>query len=294
MLSELLGKFENDGIFRFSDNLPHFERIIVVDYKEIKKPEVRIDVFKNATYTFFLMEGGEANVVVNGYNKVLKPGDLVASIPGDVWNWKYFRELEGKFLFFEAPFILAGLTGGYSLEPIPHLNTETHYPFIQLTEKRFTRLKDLLSDMKECLDEKPVHYDLLRAELWQFIFLSEKEYVANGHAGRESITLNYIPTFVNLVNNNFKKHHMAAYYADKMNITPNYLNKIVKNAFGETAREYILKRIISEAKVLLRLTQVNINEVCYELGFEDPNYFIRLFKKAEGISPGEFQKRGTL
>lgn len=63
---------------------------------------------------------------------------------------------------------------------------------------------------------------------------------------------------------------------------------------GINAYDYISSRIMAEAKVLLRLTDITVNELAYRLGFENVNYFIKCFKKSEGVTPGEYQKKGTL
>lgn len=291
--TELYLDKEND-VIRFDSKMPVFERICVFNFCEIKD-DIRLNLItRNGVYCFFLVESGEADLTVNKFTKRIKAGELVASIPGETWEWDSVEGLNGKIVMFEADFLLAVLKGGFSLEPVSSLNNDKHYPFIPLSEKIYSKLKYLMCEMEECLDEKPVFYDLLRNQLWQFVFLSEKQYIANGNEGRESLSLNHLPTFVNLVNRFFRSHKNTSFYAERMHITPNYLNKIVKQATGISAREYILNRVMSEAKLLLRITRININEVCYELGFEDPNYFIRLFKKYEGVSPGEYQKRGTL
>ena len=148
--------------------------------------------------------------------------------------------------------------------------------------------------MEECLGEMPLNFDLLRAELWQLIFLVEKEYVLNGNQGRKDNSPNYIPKFINLVNNNFRQYKEPAFYAESLNISPGHLGKLVKSRLGVSVKEYILNRSISEAKLLLRLTDLNIKEVAHKTGFDDPNYFTRLFKKYESLTPGEYQKRGSL
>ena len=189
---------------------------------------------------------------------------------------------------------MSGLNGSYSLDPIPFLNPEERFPFICLSEKRFLRLRDLTMDMKECISEFPVHYDLLRAELWQFIFLAEKEYTLNGNKGRKQGQKNHVMQFIQLVNQHYASHHDAKFYADEMHISPNYLNKITKSNLGISAFDYITNRIMSEAKVLLRLSKINVSELSYRLGYENPNYFIRLFNKLVGMTPLEYHKRGTL
>lgn len=62
-----------------------------------------------------------------------------------------------------------------------------------------------------------------------------------------------------------------------------------KNQFSITPLEYILRERIRLAKVLLENSQLNITEICYQSGFNNLNYFIRQFKKQEGISPSLFR-----
>ena len=286
---------KNYNIISFPEHLPVFERIAVLNDEELDSRAQNSNLrYQTRVYCFTLVYKGTAKVIINGFSKTVRAGDLICSLPGEVWEWSDVNEVKANFVLFEPDFVLSALKGGFSLEPVTSLNSENHYPFIRLSEKMFKKLESLIEEMRECLEEKPVFYDLLRAQLWQFIFLSEKQYIANGDIGRESITLNHIPTFINLVNRYYRENRDTSFYADKMHITTNYLNKLVKAALGISVRNYIQKRIISEAKVLLRLTNVSVNEICYELGFEDPNYFIRLFKKIEGISPGEYQKKGML
>lgn len=270
------------------------ERIIVGKFKAIEHFFDKHAVVKMANYCFFLFEEGEAEIEINGNSFSLSEGMLICAIPGDLWKWNYKKAVKGKFVFFEASFPLAGLKGGYSLEPISYLNSNSRQPVISLSKKLFGLLKYLGDDMYECYKENPVHWDLLRAQLWVYIFQVEKEFMTLENTTRKQEKENRVADFLNLVNKYFRTNHEVGFYASELNITPNYLNKIVKNTTGSSARDIILGRIISEAKILLRLTEITVSELAYKLGFEDPSYFIRYFKKIEGVTPGDYQKQGTL
>ena len=286
---------KNTDLFMFdSVSVSVNERIAVVDFTEMASLIDSASVLKNAIYCFLLVEGGRAEIEINGIRKRVSKGWLVCGVPGDSWIWHNKSDLKGRFILFEASFPLAGLKGGYSLEPISHINASHHFPFIALSTKRFRQLKFVSENMLECLNDEPVFWDLLRSELWSFIFLSEKEYLSNGNKGRKQEKENRVGEFINLVNKHYLTERTAAFYAKELNISTNYLNKLVKTSVGMSVREVILGRLLSEAKILLRLTEINVNELAYKLGFEDPNYFIRCFKKAEGITPGEYQKLGSL
>lgn len=273
---------------------PINERFDIIDFEISENDILQHSIYREAYYCFLFIEKGEAEITIDHQKAHVKAPALAVGLPGDPWEWESWKDIEGNFICFDAETIMSGLSDGFTLDPIPFLNPQQRYPFIPLSEGRFKRLQLLVSDMKETLQDFPVNYDLLRAEMWQFIFLAEKEYVANGNKGRKSEKRNHLLEFIRLVNIHYSTHHDTQFYARQMNLTPNYLNKIIKTLLGMSAFEYITGRIMAEAKVQLRLTNVNISQLAYNLGYENPNYFIRCFKKTVGMTPLEYHKRGSL
>jgi AraC-like DNA-binding protein len=83
----------------------------------------------------------------------------------------------------------------------------------------------------------------------------------------------------------------VALLAQKLNLSPRYLSDLLKQETGKTALDLIHLYLISEAKNLLKEGQLNINEISFSLGFENPNYFSRLFKRTVGVSPHVFREQ---
>ena len=79
--------------------------------------------------------------------------------------------------------------------------------------------------------------------------------------------------------------------ADKMSVSQRYLSDTLKKETRKTTTEHLQLHLIDEAKNLLLEPTKSISEVAYELGFEYPPYFSRLFKKKEGISPTEYREK---
>ena len=78
--------------------------------------------------------------------------------------------------------------------------------------------------------------------------------------------------------------------ADRFYINKFYLTRIFKEQFGTSINNYLLQTRITHAKQLLRFTDRTIESIGRECGIEDANYFSRMFRKVEGISPGEFRR----
>lgn len=83
----------------------------------------------------------------------------------------------------------------------------------------------------------------------------------------------------------------VAYIASKLNISPRYLSDLLKQETGKTAIDLIHLSLISEAKNLLRTNNQPVSEIGYALGFENPPYFSKLFKKEVGLSPKEYREQ---
>ncbi|RFM25781.1 AraC family transcriptional regulator [Deminuibacter soli] len=99
--------------------------------------------------------------------------------------------------------------------------------------------------------------------------------------------------FLDLVSTNFKNKKLVTDYADKMLITPNHLNSVVKKITGRTASFHIRQRVILEAKRHAVQQGLRMKEIAWHLGFSDTSHFSKYFKSITGISFSDFMKEGT-
>lgn len=101
---------------------------------------------------------------------------------------------------------------------------------------------------------------------------------------------NHITTsFLRLVQEKYKSERFLQYYADKLQITPKHLSRTVKASTGYTACEWIDRFTVLEAKVLLKSSNLNIQQIAEVLSFPSQSLFGKYFKKNVGISPKEFR-----
>ncbi|MGV0757243.1 helix-turn-helix domain-containing protein [Empedobacter brevis] len=79
------------------------------------------------------------------------------------------------------------------------------------------------------------------------------------------------------------------FFAEKLNLSPNYLSDMLRVQTGQTTQQHIQNRVIEKAKELLSTTHLSVSEIAYQLGFEHPQSFHRLFKKFSTLSPLEYR-----
>ena len=95
--------------------------------------------------------------------------------------------------------------------------------------------------------------------------------------------------FLMLVQQNFRKERFLDFYAAQLEITPKHLSRTLKNQTGYSAVEWINRFIILEAKVMLRSSNLNIQQISEELNFPSQSFFGKYFKKATGMSPKDYR-----
>lgn len=96
--------------------------------------------------------------------------------------------------------------------------------------------------------------------------------------------------FRRLVEREFTRLHTVQEYADQLNVAVRTLNKCVNECSQKSPLAFINDRIILEAKRLVRYSHMMIKEIAFELGYDDPSYFVKLFKRQTGYLPSDFRE----
>jgi AraC family transcriptional activator of pobA len=91
--------------------------------------------------------------------------------------------------------------------------------------------------------------------------------------------------FIRVLERDFAEHHDAAHYAEELRVPPATLTRALTQVTGRGTKEQVLDHVMSEAARLLRFTDLNVQQVAQRVGYEDPLYFSRAFKRHFGDSP---------
>ena len=138
-------------------------------------------------------------------------------------------------------------------------------------------------------------YDLLWTEITArhlniFLLYLVQNMISKKSADNNHYNNTLANKYLELVEAQFTIKKSVRDYARALYVTPNHLNKIVKDETGFTARQHIQKKIISAAKREIYLSGISMKQVAHQLGFDDIAHFSKFFKKASGISFSGFKK----
>lgn len=193
------------------------------------------------------------------------------------------EDLNGFYCHFSDSFLT---NNPFLLQWKPTDFENTKIVLSQETANRIHQLLETINNLyqQNWIQNKELIAQYLRTVLTEITF--QNKYVPSVLDKKKGLVLKYIQ----LVNINLKKGLKISNYAELLHISPNHLNKIIKNQLSKSAQEIHNEIILQEAKVLLLQTSKDISEIAFDLGFNDVSYFGKFFRKHTNQSPMEYRK----
>lgn len=165
--------------------------------------------------------------------------------------------------------------------------------YCEVEAERFGRLHEQLSNI--CLEhtnKKEGYIEAIKARLDLFFieYIRQSKNPSSIAKSESGYIQERFEEFIRLLETNIVSLKTVSQYAELLSLSPYQLNSITKGSVGKTVSDLIDEQIILEAKRYLLATPDQIKEIADHLGYEDPSYFIRFFKKHTSYSPDTFRK----
>ena len=177
------------------------------------------------------------------------------------------------------------------LSQIPTLNVINGYPVAPIPEDMVEDFKNFYSQLPKVTGEKnnPYMFQTILYYMLTFFFGSAYRIFAD-IANKQPLSHGRISDrFLMLLQQNFKKERFLDFYASKLGISTKHLSRTLKQQTGYTAVEWIERYVVLEAKVMLKSSNLNIQQISDELNFKSQSFFGKYFKKYTGLSPKTFR-----
>ena len=168
-------------------------------------------------------------------------------------------------------------------------------PKVELNDAENEIIKSLFNNIKDELQSKDSSSEeMIRTYLKQIIIRATRKWKIQ-NIQTENLKINHqevdvFRDFSRYLEIHYKEKHHVSDYAEMLHIAPKTLTHKFKNLNLESPNQYIINRILLEAKRLLFYTEKTVKEIGYDLGYEDPAYFNRLFTQKVGSTPINFKK----
>lgn len=234
---------------------------------------------------------GSGRHIIDSVTYDVRPGALFFMAPGQIHDCDLSPDTEGYTFNFSAEFFALHLQDKGMLSRIPV------YDHAKRIQALYTEGPDL-QDIQATLDAIQAEYegerfrahDLIRSYL--FILLVKASRLAEPADAADTAhrSLLLYRQFQGLLDQHFASVQQPGHYARLLHTTERALNEAVRRWSGATTAQAIRERVILEAKRLLAHSGVQVAQVGDQLGFDDPAYFSRCFKKHTGRTPVEFRQ----
>lgn len=169
------------------------------------------------------------------------------------------------------------------------------YPYIEINPKDAKDLHWIINEMQQDItDEQTATHDAitsyLKLILIRCVRIKKKQHTITNFIHVQQTDSQIMHQLRELIEQNYCRLHSTKDYAELLNISPNALTKLTRKTLQKTPTKIIVDRIIIEAKRELFLTKKTVDQIAANLGYEDPFYFSRFFKKHVSVSPTHYRK----
>ncbi|MFY0600525.1 MAG: helix-turn-helix domain-containing protein [Cyclobacteriaceae bacterium] len=155
--------------------------------------------------------------------------------------------------------------------------------------KKFEILWEMFSIEMKSNDNLQI--DMLQMMLKRYLILCTRLFKTQSHYPSTTKEVDLIREFNFLVEKHFKTKHTVAEYSELLNRSPKTISNLFSKLGSKTPLQFIQDRIMMEARQLLKHSGLQIQEVAYEIGYQDVQSFSRFFKKNQGVSPSEYKEK---
>lgn len=254
----------------------------------LKGADLRHELHRHDFYFILAIENGRGEHVIDFTNHDVGNCSIFVIRPGQVhelylegYSTGFLAEFDKAFYFpketaAQQRLLRAGMKNACVFETM-----------------RFRKMYELLASMLAESSAREMGYlDVIRCDLDIFFIEYNRQTTDTRNIGKSSgiYAQERFEELMQLMSIHILTHKQVSQYAGFMNLSPYQLNSISREVAGKPVSEIINEQIILEAKRYLLATSSQVKDIADHLGYVDPSYFIRFFKKQTGYSPDAFRK----
>lgn len=241
-------------------------------------------------FQILILKAGGARVQMDEKQQSLIGSWAIIVPAGVVHSFRFAPDTDGRVITIAEPMLedVYREKAARFIKPLlsqpTYINFNGHktlfsdiWPLISLLEKESKQTREGRVLMSEYL---------IKAVL---LLLRRQQQISGDQNSSVTTQSNQIHALKELIEQHYKSHWSSEQYAQELGSSVSRLNRLSKTMLNQSIHDLIRDRLLLEAKRNLLYTSRSVEEIAYELGFKDPGYFSRFFKKISGVPPGRFR-----
>ncbi|GGF82473.1 helix-turn-helix domain-containing protein [Alteromonas lipolytica] len=240
---------------------------------------------KQITQIFLLTEGG-VDVQLDGEHHRIDAPALLYIPDGVMHGFDWQANSQGTVLSVATPMLRQVEQNiGESAKPL----TEA---FVLAVHMAFSKplLTICQAIQQEASASSPHQSSMLQALLQQLLIVMHRMQPARNEEGGFSKPERKLRQFQQLIRQHFAQQHKVSWYAGQIGVSQAHLNQICQQYYQSNALALVHQTLLSEAKRYLIFSDIAVAEIAERLGFSEPGYFNKFFKRHTGLSPAAYRR----
>jgi AraC-like DNA-binding protein len=236
-----------------------------------------------------LVTNGSGEHIIDFLAHPVSPPQLFLVAPGQVHFWRHGETVEGRVVLFKRDFLVLDPGDRVRHNGIPMMLSFERNPCLKpapADTKVISRLYDEL--LREHTTRRPKWISVIRSYLHILLVVLRRLADLEEASGSQASLL--VSQFKQLVAEGSTNERSVQGYSRQLGVSRGHLSNTVKEVTGQTPREIIQQHLVLEAKRLLVHSDLTAAEIAYRIGFDDPSYFGRFFRRETRSSPGHYRR----
>ncbi|WP_233259758.1 AraC family transcriptional regulator [Chitinophaga sp. S165] len=275
---------------------PKHPLVSVMDLQTIPHDQFEPGVFYKMSFYVIACKRFKGEITYGRSKYDFEEGSMMFTAPDQVVSSGPAVEMEEGWALFFHPDLLSGTELERKMSSYSFFRYEANEA-LHISEEENLILKD-------CIEKIKREYSLNIDKHTQGLIVSNIELLlnyCNRFYDRQFITRakannDIVSRFERLLADYFSQGSLiesglpdVKYFSSRLHLSPNYLSDLLSKHTGKTTQEHIHLQLVEKAKSLLWETSKSISEIAYDLGFEHPSHFTKIFKTKTGKSPKEYR-----
>ncbi|SEB81579.1 AraC-type DNA-binding protein [Tenacibaculum sp. MAR_2009_124] len=245
-------------------------------------------IHRHDFFYILVIHSGKGNHQIDFENFNISGNSIFILKPGQVHQLYLKKDSQGYLICFETDF--------YQIQDIQTkkvFNTVNRVNLFSIPFNSFQNIKPHFDAIynehtsQQSLFKKSIitHLTLIYIELFRLL----KNDISLKKTG--SYEEEVLENLIELIEHNAHQQKQVSFYALSLNLTAFQLNSVLKTTLGKTCLQLLNEQLVLESKRNLLATTNQVKEIAFQLGYDDPSYFSRFFKKHTGYTPDNFRKK---